>query len=62
MGFIIFGAVMFVIIFYVITQLRKVVPTNEVHIVQRGSKSVAHGKGLSGGNVYLAWAPWVPVF
>ncbi|MCP4523089.1 MAG: hypothetical protein GY828_02615 [Candidatus Gracilibacteria bacterium] len=50
------------ICFYVVTQLRKVVPTNEVHIVQRGSKSVPHGKGLQGGNVYLAWAPWVPVF
>ncbi len=62
MELIIFGVVMFLITFYVITQLRKVVPTNEVHIVQRGSKSVAHGKGLQGGNVYLAWAPWVPVF
>jgi hypothetical protein len=48
MGFIIAGVAAFLIIFYVITQLRKVVPTNEVHIVQRGSKSVAHGKGLSG--------------
>jgi hypothetical protein len=48
MELIIFGAVMFLITFYVITQLRKVVPTNEVHIVQRGSKSVAHGKGLEG--------------
>ena len=48
--------------FYIITQLRKVVPTNEVHIVQKWRKSVPYGKWLSGWNVYLAWAPWVPFF
>ena len=55
--------VVFVIFsFYIVTQLRKVVPTNEVHIVQRGRKSIPFGKGLQGGNVYLAWAHWVPFF
>ena len=50
------------IAFYIVTKLRKVVPTNEVHIVQRRTKSLPHGKGLQWGNVYLAWAPWVPFF
>ena len=62
----VFGVVIVVwgifISLYLVTQLRKVVATNEVHIVQRGKKSVAHGKWLEWGNVYLAWAPWVPVF
>ena len=47
---------------YVVTKLRKVVPTNEVHIVQRWSKSVPYWKSLQWWNVYLAWAPWVPIF
>jgi len=34
------------IAFYIVTKLRKVVPTNEVHIVQRRTKSLPHGKGL----------------
>ncbi|MDQ7023373.1 MAG: SPFH domain-containing protein [Candidatus Gracilibacteria bacterium] len=57
----IFGVVSAVIIIYIITQLRKVVPTNEAHVVQKGNSSVAYGKGFKGGNVYLNWAPWVPV-
>ena len=50
-----------IIVLYVITQLRKVVPTNEAHVVQKGSSSIAFGKGFKWGNVYLNWAPWVPV-
>lgn len=54
--------VMGIISIYIVTQLRKVVATNEVHIVQRGRKSVPYGKWLQWWNVYLAWASWVPVF
>lgn len=58
-----------IILFIIISiMLRKVVPTNEVHIVQRGNKSVAYGKFAEAekgwtyaGNVYLAWPSWVPV-
>lgn len=49
---------------YILTQLRKVVPTNEAHVVQKASKSVSYGKGVDNGtnwNVYLAWPSWVPV-
>ena len=58
----IFGIVVAVTIIYIITQLRKVVPTNEAHVVQKGSSSTAYGKGFKWGNVYLNWAPWVPVW
>ena len=59
------GVIVFVVItllLYIITQLRKVVATNEVHVVQRKKDSVPYGKWMKAGNVYLAWPAWVPVF
>lgn len=50
------------ILLYIITKLRKVVPTNEVHIVQSKNNSTPYGKGQEAWNVYLAWPAWVPVF
>lgn len=55
-------AFLFLVFLYIITQLRKVVPTNEVHVVQRKKDSIPYGKGMSAGNVYLAWPAWVPMF
>ena len=43
-----------------IMSLRKVVPTNEVHIVQSKNKTVVYGKNTKTGNVYRAIPPWVP--
>jgi flotillin len=57
-----FILIVFVTILYIVTQLRKVVPTNEVHVVQRKKDSVPYGKGMTAGNVYLAWPAWVPMF
>lgn len=54
--------IVFVVIFiYILTQLRKVVPTNEAHVVQKGKTSVSFGKGFEWGNVYHNWPSWVPV-
>lgn len=52
---------LFIILFilYIITQLRIVVPTNEVHIVQRKRASVPYGRGFDG-NVYIAWPSFLP--
>lgn len=44
---------------YILT-LRRIVPTNVVHIVQRGSKTVSYGVG-KGSNVYYAFPKWFPV-
>jgi len=52
------------ILFYVMTQLRKVVPTNEAHVVQTAKKSISYGKNVDGGknwNVYFNWPSWVPM-
>jgi flotillin len=46
------------------TQLRKVVPTNEAHVVQTAKRSISYGRNVDGGkngNVYTAWPAWVPV-
>ncbi|HET8688325.1 MAG TPA: SPFH domain-containing protein [Methanosarcina sp.] len=40
---------------------RRVVPTNEVHIVQSSKKTVSFGKGMNTGNTYYAWPSWIPV-
>jgi flotillin len=41
--------------------LRRVVPTNEVHIVQSGKSTVSYGKDHSSGNTYYEWPSWIPV-
>jgi len=42
--------------------LRRVVPTNMVHIVQSSKKTTSYGKGKETGNTYYAIPSWVPVF
>lgn len=42
--------------------LRRIVPTNEVHIVQRNQQTVEYGKGMKSGNVYYQIPAWVPRF
>jgi len=43
-----------------ILALRRVVPTNEVHIVQSGDQTISYGKGLKDGNVYYKWPTFLP--
>lgn len=40
---------------------RKVVSTNDVHIVQSARKTVSYGKDQEAGNTYYAWPSWVPI-
>lgn len=42
-----------------ILSLRRIVPTNVVHIVQRGEKTVSYGIG-KGTNVYYEFPSWIP--
>ncbi|NBV05847.1 MAG: hypothetical protein EBS06_01245 [Proteobacteria bacterium] len=41
--------------------LRKVVPTNEVHIIQSSKTTVSYGKDMTNGNTYYEWPNWVPL-
>ena len=47
-----------------VLSLRRIVPTNEVHIIQRGSETISFGKGSneSRGNVYYEFPSWIPKF
>lgn len=40
--------------------LRRVVPTNMVHIVQTSKSTTPYGRGKAAGNTYYAWPSWVP--
>lgn len=55
--------VLLFITFVVVTmiKLRRVVPTNMVHIVQSSKQTVSYGKGKDNGNTYYAFPTWVPV-
>lgn len=41
--------------------LRRVVPTNEVHIVQSRKSTRSFGKDTDNGNTYYEWPSWIPV-
>lgn len=41
--------------------LRRVVPTNMVHIIQTRNRTISYGKGQVGGNVYYEFPSWLPL-
>ena len=47
-----------IIVIYVLS-LRRIVPTNVVHIVQRGNQTVSYGTKKES-NVYYEWPAWLP--
>lgn len=51
-----------IVLLFLWTLLRKVVATNEVHVVQKGKNSIPYGRWSEAWNVYFAWPSWVPVF
>ena len=60
--FLIGGAVLLaliVIALVIMMNLREVVPTNMVHIVQRGKETISYGHGRESGNVYYNFPEWV---
>ena len=53
--------VMVVRLVYWMFSLRRVVSTNEVHIVQSSKLTTSYGKDTSNGNTYYEWPSWIPV-
>ena len=43
-----------------VLSLRRIVPTTEVHIVQRNNNTMSYGKDTDNGNVYYQIPAWVP--
>lgn len=58
---IIAGAVLVGIIAFAAILLRRVVPTNMVHIVQSSKKSTSYGPRQEAGNTYYEFPQWIPV-
>jgi flotillin len=56
---VVIAAFIFIILFIALL-LRRVVPTNEVHIIQSGKATVSYGKDHAAGNTYYEWPSWVP--
>jgi flotillin len=52
----------FIILIVNILKLRRIVPSNTVHILQRRKTTVSYGVGQAAGNVYYKWPTWLPLF
>jgi len=55
------GIIIFIIFILIAINLRKVVPTNEVHILQNWKSTSIKWKWFEGGNTYYNFPQWVPV-
>lgn len=57
------GASALIVVFVLIIalMLRRVVPTNEVHIVQSSKKTTSYGNDTKNGNTYYEWPAWLPM-
>jgi hypothetical protein len=60
-GSIIAGVIVLAIVVFWVISLRRVVPTNMVHIVQSSNKTTEYGKGRDSGNVYYHWPSHIPL-
>jgi flotillin len=56
------GGVVFAMFVLMLFMLRRVVPTNMVHIVQSSKKTTPYGRGKEAGNTYYEWPAWIPYF
>ncbi len=56
------GIVIFIVFIIIAVNLRKVVSTNEVHILQKGKRTIIKGKDFEEWNVYYNFPQWMPWF
>jgi flotillin len=54
-------SIIFIILVCNILKLRRIVPANTVHIIQRSKTTVSYGVGQPAGNVYYKWPIWLPL-
>ncbi len=59
-GFALAVVALAVFMFLYIVALRRVVPVNEVHIVQSSKTTLSYGKGFES-NTYYEWPSWIPL-
>lgn len=49
-----------VLIMFMALLFRRVVTTNEVHIIQSAKHTISYGKDTGNGNTYYEWPSWIP--
>jgi flotillin len=54
------GITLLGVLIWAVVSLRRVVPTNFVHIVQSRRKTTPYGREKDAGNVYYEWPDWLP--
>lgn len=65
MGFMTFGlfgllAALVGVALFLALCFRRVVPANQVHIVQSANKTISYGTATGKGNTYYQWPSWIP--
>ncbi|MDR0644985.1 MAG: hypothetical protein LBG05_08830 [Treponema sp.] len=55
------GALIVLIALVSTFRLRRIVPSNMVHILQRSKSTVSYGVGMKAGNTYYKWPAWMPL-
>ncbi|MDR1218456.1 MAG: hypothetical protein LBK73_02480 [Treponema sp.] len=55
------GGLIAVTLIVLILRLRRIVPSNMVHILQRSKSTVSYGVGMKAGNTYYEWPAWIPI-
>jgi len=55
------AAIIATVLVIIVLNLRRVVPTNEVHTIQTGKATTSYGKGMDAGNTYYEWPSWIPI-
>ena len=61
-GAMVFGVIVTVVLTVILSLIfRRVVETNEVHIVQSSKATKSYGKDTPNGNTYYEWPHWFPV-
>jgi flotillin len=61
-GGLLVGIALLGVLIWAVVTLRRVVPTNFVHIVQSRRKTTPYGREKGAGNVYYEWPYWLPFF
>jgi len=54
--------IVLIILFIIILKSRKIVPTNEAHILQKWNKIIVKWNWFDAWNVYYYFPQWVPIF
>ncbi|MDR1138134.1 MAG: hypothetical protein LBK91_07405 [Synergistaceae bacterium] len=58
---ILIGLLILFLLIYNILKLRRIVPANTVHIIQRSKSTVSYGVSQPAGNAYYKWPTWLPL-